>query len=329
MLAKPRPTRSHSRKAKPDFTEDIRMATRVNNLAAQDTFIAPPGKAFPLSAAREGMVEKLRKQKAAQEFASLLYLEVIKAMRATVPADGLFEKDSLSQDLYSTLADVEVARAMVKREGVGLTKFIEKAMAVYDRPSVRAIPREPLPSRHSQNSPHRISEYSPTENAVTAMGLTAPQLTDEEFGRAAVLPVAGRITSQFGVRHDPLGKGDRWHKGIDIAAPAGTPVQALAAGKVVFSGRAGSYGNLVEIDHGNGFTTRYAHNQTLLVTVGDIVPAGKEIAQVGSTGRSTGPHLHLEIRKEGHAVDPLALIANFPSASRRAGLATQTVATVR
>jgi murein DD-endopeptidase MepM/ murein hydrolase activator NlpD len=108
------------------------------------------------------------------------------------------------------------------------------------------------------------------------------------------------------------------HKGLDIAAPTGAPVKAVAPGKVVFSSQAGGYGNLVVIDHGNGFTTRYAHNRTLLVSVGDTVRAGQEIAHVGSTGRSTGPHLHFEVLRNGYAVDPLAAIANFPSATKLA-----------
>ena len=302
------------------------MATRVDNFAPQDLLTARNGKAFPLSSNRDGALGKLQKQKAAQEFASLLYLEVIKAMRTTIPAGGLFENDSLSQDVYSTLADVEVARAMVKREGLGLTKFIEKALDVYDRASAPSISHESSPSLGSHDDPLRKSERGHTENAVMSAAFSSTRSTSDEFNQAAVFPVAGRITSHFGVRQDPLGKGDRWHKGVDIAAPAGTPVRAMATGKVVFSGRAGGYGNLVEIDHGNGFITRYAHNRTLLVSIGDIVPAGKEIAQVGSTGRSTGPHLHFEIRKEGQAVDPLTIIASFPSVIKRASTETKTLA---
>lgn len=291
------------------------MATRVDNFTPFDILSARGGKAFPLNAQRDSEAEKLQKQKAAQEFAALLFLEVIKAMRATIPAGGLFETDSLSQDVYATLADTEVARALVKREGFGLGKFIERALDASDHVSAPPVPRGIVPPLGSHLGPVSNRKHESPENAAVAV-LSAIAAATEVADHVLPLPVAGRITSHFGVRRDPLGHGERRHKGIDIAAPAGTPVQAVAAGKVIFSGRAGGYGNLVAIDHGNGFTTRYAHNQALLVSVGEMVTVGQEIAQVGSTGRSTGPHLHFEVLREGQAVDPLAVSANFPSAKK-------------
>lgn len=111
-------------------------------------------------------------------------------------------------------------------------------------------------------------------------------------------PVQGTVSSEFGLRSG------RMHEGIDIAAPHGTPVRAVAAGTVSYADWAGSYGLLVKIDHGGGIETRYAHNSRLAVKPGDKVKAGQIIAQVGSTGRSTGPHLHFEVRVNGEAVDP-------------------------
>lgn len=111
-------------------------------------------------------------------------------------------------------------------------------------------------------------------------------------------PVQGRVTSHFGPRWG------RMHNGIDIAAPTGTPVHAAAAGKVTHSGWAGTFGQLVVVDHGNGLETRYAHNSKLLVRVGDEVQRGQRIALVGSTGQSTGPHLHFEVLVDGKPQDP-------------------------
>jgi murein DD-endopeptidase MepM/ murein hydrolase activator NlpD len=95
------------------------------------------------------------------------------------------------------------------------------------------------------------------------------------------------------------------HEGIDIAVPTGTPVHASASGTVIHSGWLGGYGNLVVIDHGNGLATAYAHNSVLIVTVGQAVSQGQTVSLSGSTGHSSGPHVHFEVRVNGAAVDPL------------------------
>jgi murein DD-endopeptidase MepM/ murein hydrolase activator NlpD len=114
-----------------------------------------------------------------------------------------------------------------------------------------------------------------------------------------IWPVTGPVTSGFGMRWG------RMHTGIDIAVPTGTPVLASAAGSVVYSGWMSGYGYLVAIDHGGGLSTAYAHNSSLLVSVGAQVSQGETIALAGSTGHSTGPHVHFEVRIDGVPVDPL------------------------
>lgn len=109
----------------------------------------------------------------------------------------------------------------------------------------------------------------------------------------------GVLTSLYGPR------GDRMHKGIDLAAPMGTPVLSAADGRVTYADWAGTYGILVMIDHGDGVVTKYAHNSALRVRPGQTVRAGQHIADLGSTGRSTGPHVHFEVEIDGEAVDPL------------------------
>jgi murein DD-endopeptidase MepM/ murein hydrolase activator NlpD len=112
------------------------------------------------------------------------------------------------------------------------------------------------------------------------------------------------VTSTFGVRIDPFLKREAMHTGIDFGAPIGMRVKATAAGTVVEADRNGGYGNMVEIDHGGGIATRYAHLSAIMVKVGQKVERGTVIGLVGSTGRSTGPHLHYEVRRKGNAVNP-------------------------
>ena len=118
----------------------------------------------------------------------------------------------------------------------------------------------------------------------------------------------GWISSYFGDRSDPFTGFTEFHKGLDIAAPAGTRVDAVAAGLVTWAGPRSGYGNMVQVNHGNGLSTRYCHNEKLLVKVGDLVHKGETIALVGSTGRSTGPHLHFEVLKNGAEVNPLPFV---------------------
>lgn len=115
----------------------------------------------------------------------------------------------------------------------------------------------------------------------------------------------GTLGSRFGVRSDPFNNRQVLHEGLDFPAPVGAPILAAGAGVVVFARWHSAYGNQVDIDHGNGLVTRYAHASELLVREGDIVRQGQRIAKVGSTGRSTGPHLHFEVRVDGMARDPL------------------------
>ena len=117
-------------------------------------------------------------------------------------------------------------------------------------------------------------------------------------------PVPGTVGSSFGPRLHPISRVWKNHDGVDMAAPSGTPIGAFASGTVTFAGVRGGYGNVVIVDHGNGLTSRYAHASSLDVAVGQHVSAGELVARVGSTGRSTGPHLHFELRRGGRAIDP-------------------------
>ncbi|HTY49715.1 MAG TPA: M23 family metallopeptidase [Steroidobacteraceae bacterium] len=123
----------------------------------------------------------------------------------------------------------------------------------------------------------------------------------------------GRISSYFGERKDPFDGEGSFHEGIDFAGQFGEPLHAVAAGVVTWAGPRTTYGNMVEIDHGNGYVTRYAHAEKVLVSIGQMVSRGQEIALMGSTGRSTGPHVHFEVRRDGHAINPLSFVNQQPA----------------
>jgi murein DD-endopeptidase MepM/ murein hydrolase activator NlpD len=119
------------------------------------------------------------------------------------------------------------------------------------------------------------------------------------------LPLEGaEMTSTFGNREDPFSGRRAFHAGVDFAASAGTAILAAAAGTVSFAGFHAAYGWMVEIEHGNQLTTRYAHASSLKVARGQLVRAGDTVASVGSSGRSTGPHLHFEVLRRGQPIDP-------------------------
>ncbi|MDH5472023.1 MAG: M23 family metallopeptidase [Gammaproteobacteria bacterium] len=114
----------------------------------------------------------------------------------------------------------------------------------------------------------------------------------------------GWISSYYGMRTNPFTGKLQFHKGMDFAAKIGSKVLAVAGGVITWSGERYGYGNLVEVNHGNGYVTRYGHNKENLVEVGDTIKKGQEIARMGSTGRSTGPHVHFEVLKDGRQINP-------------------------
>lgn len=118
----------------------------------------------------------------------------------------------------------------------------------------------------------------------------------------------GWISSFYGYRIDPFNGKKTFHEGVDLAGKSGSSVIAVADGMVSWVGKRGGYGGLVEVDHGNGYVTRYAHNKTIKVKVGDRISKGEELALMGSTGRSTGPHVHFEVLRDGKHVNPYNFI---------------------
>lgn len=147
------------------------------------------------------------------------------------------------------------------------------------------------------------------ENSLLNLKSSLTEKKERIAATPSIWPTNGEVTSRFGWRSSPWGSGSGdWHPGIDIANDMGTPIIAAADGTVVSSSWYGGYGNMVEIDHGNGIITIYGHNSQNLVTPGQQVKKGQLIAHMGSTGYSTGPHLHYEIRVNGTAVNPSSFL---------------------
>ena len=206
-------------------------------------------------------------------------------MRRSIPKSGLLNQ-GLAHDTYATFFDQEVADSIARREELGLTSLL---MQQFQGSTGR--------NHRSESRPAVVNLY---------------QRQNQPDAIAFEFPVQGHTTSPYGWRLDPFGDEQRFHHGIDIAAPAGSAIRAAASGQVVFSGPQGRYGNLVTIAHEQGYETSYAHNAVNLVAVGETVTRGQAIATVGMTGRATGPHVHFEVRKDGQRLDPTSLLQKMP-----------------
>jgi len=168
------------------------------------------------------------------------------------------------------------------------------------------LPPRPLP----ENLGELDSQIARLEAQIAAVSDAAAEKNLDQMRLPTRLPVRGaELTSTFGNRQDPIANRHAFHAGLDFAAERGTPITASAGGRVVFAGFRSDFGWMVEIEHGNGLTTRYAHASKLLVQQGAVVTPGERIATVGSTGRSTGPHLHFEVLRRGGHLDPKLYLA--------------------
>jgi murein DD-endopeptidase MepM/ murein hydrolase activator NlpD len=187
------------------------------------------------------------------------------------------------------------------------------ALSFYAHAAVAQEP-EALPSAEALDaSPPRIwaSKAGDGLGAPVELVSRSSSLASQEAGApqfVSAMPLSsGRVTSRFGMRFDPLVGGHRMHSGVDLAAAEGTPVTAPQDGIVSFSNWSGGYGLLVAVEHASGVQTRFGHLSRVAVRPGQQVRKGQVLGLVGSTGRSTGPHLHYEVRHRGRAIDPLAL----------------------
>jgi murein DD-endopeptidase MepM/ murein hydrolase activator NlpD len=233
-------------------------------------------------------IRELRAQLQDRVDAMALRLGVINAHILRLNALGKRLTDMANIDHREFNFDADPATGGPETEGEGVGAQIPDLTAMLDSTEQRVELRD--------------TQFGVLENIILARKLNA-EIHPE--GR----PVhRGFISSYFGQRQDPFTGEEAIHKGVDFAGNLGDEVIAVAAGVVTWAGVRPGYGKLIEISHGNGFITRYAHNQRTLVAVGDTVTRGEPIALMGSSGRSTGPHVHFEVLRNGRQVDPLSFI---------------------
>ncbi|HEY4175572.1 MAG TPA: peptidoglycan DD-metalloendopeptidase family protein [Kofleriaceae bacterium] len=235
------------------------------------------------------------------------------------PQGGAGPDSGFAGDTFKQMLDEALSDKMSAAGGIGLAGMFAKQLdgtAQTANAQIGAIAQSP-----TSEVPGTIRSIGANGSGMNDSGIGSipdPRIVGPEIGNAPrfALPVAGRASSGYGERVDPINHTSQIHPGFDLAAPTGTRVGAAAGGTVVHAGPAGTYGNLVTIRHEDGFETRYAHLSKVDVKAGDHVSPGQEVGEVGTTGHSTGPHLHFEIRKEGKALDPKPYLPLNPSQIR-------------
>lgn len=227
----------------------------------------------------------------AREFEAMLLAQMIGAMRKTVGESGLLAA-SPERKTMDGFFDLEMARSLVDQVDLGLARQLTGE----------------LERKHGGAGDGTAANPAAGGTAAAPLSVAAAGPATAGTGGDLLRPIAGRVTSAYGQRRDPFTGEPEFHAGLDLAAPLGTPVRAAGDGTVAFSGRRGDAGNLVEIAHPDGTRTRYAHLDGTSVRAGEAVRAGQIVGAVGSTGRSTGPHLHFAVERAGQAVDPKPLL---------------------
>jgi murein DD-endopeptidase MepM/ murein hydrolase activator NlpD len=235
---------------------------------------------------------------AAQEFESLFVSYLLKVMRETIEESGFME-EGLGKDIYYDLFDQEVARNISQHSVLGIADMINKHLSA-DQPA--SVPEDPGQFKLDTD---RAQPAIPQPVMPEKRELQEPVSEIPDFR----LPIQSPISSGFGLRKDPFTRKTEFHKGLDLAAPAGMNVRAALGGEVVFSGSENGYGNTVVIQHADGYRTRYAHLANVSVKTGEVLSSGDVLGVVGSTGRSTGPHLHFEVIRNGAQMDPKLALA--------------------
>ncbi len=271
-------------------------------------------------ARRQALIEKLVKTHVGDLPADAKSGETVSDSSAE--ASRTVDKVSTVIPEAAPLARVEASQlAFAER----LTRFADRRSAVAEK-VMRKLGLNPdrmlasLEDRSAMGGP-LIAVLPSTEDSVDPrfrrLGLSLARMDALQRGLQGipqVVPAAGtHISSGFGYRTDPFAGSPAFHAGLDFKGPIGAPIYSAARGKVAFVGRRPGYGNCVEVDHGNGLRTRYAHMSAFRTRVGESVMAGQLIGAVGSTGRSTGPHLHFEVRLHGQPINPRPLLEVAPN----------------
>jgi murein DD-endopeptidase MepM/ murein hydrolase activator NlpD len=241
----------------------------------------------------------------AAEFESMLMLEMIKQMRRSL-LDEDSEGEGLGADTFSSTIDTELSRHLAQGGGLGLQTELLRA---WDRQAGTDVAALDRPGATSGIIASAVAVAAPA-SVIRPAPAALPGL-DVDPEPALSLDMDARVSSRFGWRRDPFAGQSRFHGGIDLAASYGTDVPAAADGTVVTAGEQGGYGLTVVVRHPGGYQTRYAHLSSLDVQVGDAIQKGSVLGRVGSTGRSTAPHLHFEVTQGGQRVDPDRFVRNL------------------
>jgi YD repeat-containing protein len=257
----------------------------------------------------------------AKQFESMLLSELMKAMRASTQM-GDDDSGAFASGTYQEMMDQALVDA--GSGGLGLASSLERQLGGALAGSVGAPAGSVGAPSRSWQPPRAIpEELAAIDGADAHRSSGRPGRAPKAVDRSAIIgtsfdaaapqpglwPVdGGAQSSGYGFRFHPIHKERRFHGGLDIAAPEGREIRAVQRGTVTYAERHKGYGNMVEITHPDGVVTRYAHASRLHVRVGDVVDVGEAIADVGSTGQSTGPHLHFEVRERGRTLDPNAYL---------------------
>ena len=285
-----------------DITALLERASAAAKASA-DTRVAAPAQGKP-----DANDDRQKLLRIAQEFESMLLLQVLRDMRRAGRWDDEEEGEHSglgAETLFETV-DVELASHLSRAQGLGLSTQL---LAAFDHMQSGSPAGEAIGHMRLQPDPAVVAPASPALPAsFEAPSTVAPETVLPSIGTAdtpEVPAVDGRVTSHFGWRRDPFTGHARFHRGVDLAAAYGQEVQAARAGRVVFSGEQGGYGNTVVVEHQDGTKSRYAHLSAILVNNGALVGAGEAVGRAGHSGRATGTHVHFEITTaDGRPVAP-------------------------
>ncbi|HEY8591758.1 MAG TPA: M23 family metallopeptidase [Sphingomicrobium sp.] len=238
-------------------------------------------------------------------WASYATVSLLNRPQQTLAAAVVMPAKGYSAEVAQLAAETERRVQAIEQRQLALAAALEDVNV--DAASLRKLGFYPAKGATGAVGGPFESVGNPTFKALFNSWKKLDQLQNDVIAIPSDKPVrTAAFTSSFGVRSDPFKGSAAMHPGIDLAGPLGTPIYATADGKVLRSGwNSGGYGNLVEIEHGRGITTRFGHLSAILVRPGDKITRGQLIGRMGSTGRSTGSHLHYEVRIDGRAVNPI------------------------
>jgi flagellar protein FlgJ len=303
------------------------MATTANSVDPVLSASLTP----PAAASAQQTPEQLRAL--AAQFESMLLTQMMNAMRSSMfddkNEDAGFAKGPLADALYGELSlalsraggfglgDALVSPLMRQASEFGATAGISGALAT--QPLSVTVPSGTSFDLVSQIQADATPQSLATRATMTALSSMSGDLSgspNSGLMTPSVSLVSGRVSSEYGWRQDPFDGTLKFHRGTDIAIPSGQDVPAAQAGQVTFAGDKSGYGLTVEVSHGGGLSTRYAHLSEISAVVGDTVAEGQTIAKSGATGLVTGPHLHFEVLDQGRSVDPSAGLTRLAQAAR-------------